>query len=583
MPRRVPLAANPLLRIKLSAGRSKAVMGVLALAFTALAFRAFQLQVLSNDFLQKQGEMRYERSYDIPASRGKIFDRNGVVLASSLPARAIWANPVEVDELTRSRLKELSSLLGLPVQELQHKLQHLDNDPRTFVYLKRQVDADIADKVAALKLAGIYQIGEFKRYYPEGETLANVVGFTNVEDVGQEGMELSQQKRLAGSAGHRRLIRDRLGQPVEDVQAVREPHDGDDLVLSLDSKVQFLAFSAIRDAMREHHAKAAAAIVLDVKTGEVLALANLPSYDPNQRDQMNLAQVRNRALTDTFEPGSTMKPFTAAMALESERFTPTTVIQTALGKLTIGPATISDAHPHGALTVEQVIQKSSNVGTAKMALTLAPKTMWEMYSALGFGQAPQTGFPGAVAGRMRPYRTWKPIEQATMSYGHGIAVSLMQLARAYTALARDGDVVPVTIMRAAPNAAVTGIPVMKPETARAVRHMLEMAVGPEGTAPKAQIVGYRVAGKTGTAYKLENGRYVQKYVSSFVGFAPASDPRIVVAVMLDEPSNGKHYGGDVAAPVFSRIAGESLRALRVAPDAPIANLVIPDEPVRESL
>jgi cell division protein FtsI (penicillin-binding protein 3) len=577
MARTVPLSANPLLRIKLPPYRSQAVMLILALAFVSLGARAAWLQVMSNDYLQKQGGMRYERSFDLPASRGKIVDRNGVVLASSLPARAVWAIPEQVDA-PREKLQQLARLLELPERELKKKL---DDDDKSFVYLKRQVEAEVADKVAALKIEGIYQRKEYKRYYPEGASLAHVVGFTNVEDNGQEGMELAQQSQLAGQVGHRRVIKDRIGRIIEDVQAVQEPRDGRDIALALDSKVQFLTFGALRDAVLEHKARAGAAVVLDVKTGEVLALANWPTYDPNQRGQLTGQQLRNRVLTDTFEPGSTMKPFTVALALELGKVSPRTSIDTGNGKLTIGPNTIGDAHKLGVLTVEQVVEKSSNVGTAKIALSMPAHDMWELFLNAGFGHAPQIGFPGAVAGRVRPYKSWKPIEQATMSYGHGISVSLMQMARAYTVFARNGDIVPVTMTRG--GGPVAGTQVIRPETAQAVRRMLEMAAGPNGTAPRAQIVGYRVAGKTGTAYKQEGGHYVKKYVASFVGFAPVSDPRIVVAVMIDEPNAGKHYGGEVAAPVFARIAGDSLRTLRVAPDAPIANLVIPANPVPESL
>jgi cell division protein FtsI (penicillin-binding protein 3) len=333
--------------------------------------------------------------------------------------------------------------------------------------------------------------------------------------------------------------------------------------------------------VREHRAKAGAAVVVDVKTGEVLALANWPTYDPNNRAQLTGAQLRNRVITDTYEPGSTMKPFSVAMALESGRVRPTTVIDTSPGKLTIGTATIGDAHRYGLLTVEQVLQKSSNVGTVKMALQLAPQAMWEGFTSLGFGQSPHIGFPGAVAGRVRPHKTWKPIEQATMSYGHGISVSLLQMARAYTVFARDGEMIPLTMLRSETPA--VGVRVFKPETALSVRKMLEMAAGPQGTAPAAQIPGYRVGGKTGTAHKQEHGVYQNKYIASFVGFAPVSNPRFVVAVMIDEPTAGKYYGGIVAAPVFARITGETLRAMRVSPDAPFTTLILPAEPVRESL
>ena len=577
MVRPVKHSRNALLTTKLSAWRSRFVLGMLALAFFALGLRAFWLQAWSTEFLQKQGASRYERALEIPANRGKIVDRSGAMLASSLPAKAIWADPEDVDA-PREKLNELAKLLSMDRRELDRKLA----EDKNYVYLKRQVDADVAARVAALNIRGINQRNEFKRHYPEGETVAHIVGFTNVEDVGQEGFELAQQQRLAGKPGARRVIKDNLGRFIEQIGSGREPQDGADLTLSIDTRIQFLAFNALRDAVREHRAKAGAVVVVDVQTGEVLALSNWPTYDPNNRGQLTGAQLRNRVITDTFEPGSTMKPFAIAMGLEAGKVKPSTVIETAPGKLTIGTATIGDAHPHGALTVEQVLQKSSNVGTVKIALQLPPQKMWEGFTSVGFGQAPQIGFPGTVSGRVRPYKNWKPIEQATMSYGHGISVSLIQMARAYTVFARDGDVIPLTMTRT--DVEATGVPVFRPETAQAVRKMLEMAAGPQGTAPQAQISGYRVGGKTGTAYKQENGAYqTNKYISSFVGFAPVSKPRIVVAVMIDEPSAGKHYGGEVAAPIFARITGEALRAMRVAPDAPFATLIQPVDPVRESL
>ncbi|HYF59313.1 MAG TPA: penicillin-binding protein 2 [Burkholderiaceae bacterium] len=574
--RPVRLTRNALLVTKLPAWRSRFMLGLVAIAFVALGLRAFWLQVWSNDFLQAQGKSRYERTLEIPANRGRIVDRNGAMLATSLPAKAVWADPDDV-QAPRDKLVTLAKLLQMEQRELDRRLA----EEKNYVYLRRQVEADVAARVAELKIPGVHQRNEFKRHYPEGETVAHVVGFTNVEDAGQEGFELAQQQRLSGKPGSRRVIKDNLGRVIEQIGSGREPQDGADLALSIDMRVQFLAFNALRDAIREHRAKAGAAIVVDVRTGEVIALANWPTYDPNQRGQLTGAQLRNRAITDTFEPGSTMKAFSVAMALESGRFRPASMIDTSPGRMTIGSATIGDAHRYGVLSVEEVLQKSSNVGTVKMALTLPPQKMWEHFTSLGFGQAPQIGFPGAVAGRVRPHKTWKPIEQATMSYGHGISVSLMQMARAYTVFARDGELIPVTMLRA--DGPAQGVRVFRPETAQSVLKMLEMAAGPKGTAPLAQIPGYRVGGKTGTAHKQEGGTYQNKYIASFVGLAPVSAPRIVVAVMVDEPSAGKYYGGQVAAPVFARIAGETLRAMRVAPDAPFSTLIVPADPVKESL
>ena len=575
--RTVGYAANPLLQVRMPAYRSGMMLALIAFAFMALAVRAVYLQAFSDDYLREQGESRYGRTLILPASRGKILDRNGNVLAASLPAYAVWADPDET-KAKPAQLRELGKLLDLSPRTLDGKLGETE---RNLVYLRRQIDPAVADKVRALKLPGINLQREYKRHYPEGETVAHIVGFTNVDDLGQEGMELARNRQLAGQTGSRRVIKDRLGRIIEDVRAVREPHDGGDITLSIDSKLQFLAFDALRDTVAEHKARAGALVVLDVRTGEILALANWPTYNPNRRSRLSGAQLRNRVITDTYEPGSTMKPFTAALALELGKARPLTVFQTAPGKLTIGSATIGDAHPHGALTLEEVIEKSSNVGIAKLALTMEPKETWEFYASLGFGQVPQLGFPGAVAGRVRPYRSWRPIEQATMSYGHGMSVSLIQIARAYLAFARDGDLLPLSITRR--DEVPAGTRVLREETARAVRKMLEMAAGPNGTAPRAQIAGYRVAGKTGTALKIENGKYVKKYVASFVGFAPVSAPRIVVAAMIDEPNNGKHYGGEVAAPLFARVAGEAMRALQVEPDAPGLAVVIPTNAVEESM
>ena len=574
--RGVPFSASPLLDVKLPAWRSRLVLFMMFAAFLALAGRALWLQGLSTEFLQKQGAARYARTIELPATRGKITDRNGEVLASSVPVKAVWAIPDDVLEAPADKLRSLAALLEMPEAELRKKL---DSD-RNFVYLKRQVEQETVDKILKLQIAGIETRKEYKRFYPQGDVTAHVVGFTNVEDSGQDGMELGMQKTLAGVTGSRRVIKDRLGRIVEDIAAVREPHDGRDLVLSLDSKIQYIAFSQLKEAVDKFKAKAGGVVVIDIKTGEVLALANLPTYNPHPRAILTGAMLRNRVITDTFEPGSTLKPFTIALALDTKRVTPNTIVQTSPGRLTIGTATIGDSHAHGPLTVSQIIEKSSNIGTAKIALQMQPQEMWEMFTTVGFGQQPKFGFPGAVAGRVRPYKSWRPIEQATMSYGHGISVSLLQLAHAYTIFARDGDLIPLSFQKL--SAPPVGQRVVTEKTAREMRAMLETATGPEGTAPKAQVPGYRVAGKTGTAYKVIGGRYVSKYVSSFVGFAPASDPRIIIAVMIDEPS-GAHYGGEVAAPVFSAIAGNALRAMNVGPDSTVTSIIVPANVPQESM
>lgn len=557
------------------AWRSRLVLFLMFAAFSVLAMRAVWLQLVSDEFLRRQGAARHVRTQELAASRGRILDRNGDVLAMSLPVKAVWAAPDEVRGAAPQQLDALARLLGLGRAELDAKLA----SPRSLVYLKRQVEQDTAGRVLQLGIRGIETRGEYKRYYPYGNLTAHVVGFTSVEDIGQEGMELAHQASLAGAAGSRRVLKDRLGHLLEDMGTTRAARDGKDLRLSIDRNIQHIAQSHLKAALEKHQARAGGIVVLDVRTGEVLALANLPDYDPNDRARLGGAQLRNRVLTDTFEPGSVMKPFTIAQALESGLATPDTIVETAPGSLSIGRATIHDASRHGALTVAEVLQKSSNVGTAKLALRMEPRGMWALLTRAGFGQAPALGFPGSAAGRLRPYAAWKPIEQATISYGHGVSTSLMQMAQSYLVFARDGDMVPVTLLKT--DAAPPARPVISGATANAVRGMMERAAGPGGTAPRARIPGYRVAGKTSTAHKAVGGRYTNTYVAAFVGFAPASAPRVIVAVMIDEPSAGGHYGGTVAAPVFAAVAQDTLRALNVAPDAPVSDIIAPLEATDE--
>jgi len=567
--RSIQYTSSPLLASRTPVWRSKFVVGAIALSFVGLAARAAYIQVVANDFFQRQGEVRFARTLDLPANRGRILDRNGMILASSVPSPSIWAIPEDVD-IDKVQLQRLAKLLEMPVVDLAKKLEDED---KTFVWIKRQIDNDAAKQIAALNIKGIYQRKEYKREYPEGESAVHVVGFTNVEDRGQEGIELTFNQELSGRNGSRRVIKDRLGRAVEDVGDMIPPVDGRDLQLSIDSKVQFFAYQKLRDAVVENKAKAGSVVVLDVVTGEVLALANYPSYSPSKRANLSGAQLRNRVLTDTFEPGSTMKPFVIALALEKGLVKPETVIQTAPGRLTISGSTISDAHPHGALTVNEVIQKSSNVGTVKMAMQMQPREMWEMFSQVGLGQKPQVPFPGVVSGRLRAYKTWRPIEQATMSYGYGLSTSLFQLARAYSVFARDGELAPVTLLKT--NQPAPGVRVMEARHAHEVLHMLHLVTGPGGTAPKAQTMGYSVGGKTGTAHKQEGKGYAdKKYRGFFVGIAPIDNPRIVVAVMIDEPSGGKYFGGDVAAPVFSDTVQQTLRMLGVQPDMAVRPQVV---------
>jgi cell division protein FtsI (penicillin-binding protein 3) len=573
----VAFSKSPVLAVRLPDWRSRVVLFVLFAAFLALAGRALWLQGVSNQFLQKQGASRYERTLELPATRGKIFDRNGIVLASSLPVKAVWAIPEDVLNSPRPKLRELAQLLDLPEADL---LKKLDSD-RTFVYLKRQVEMDVIAKIEKLGIDGIDTRKEYKRYYPQGEVMAHIVGFTNVEDVGQEGIELAQQKNLVGKTGSRRVIKDRLGRIVEDVGLSREPHDGKDLTLSVDSKLQYIAFNSIKDAVEKFHAKAGAALVLDVHTGEVLALANWPTYNPNDRSRLTGEQLRNRVITDTFEPGSTLKPFTVALALDKGLIKPTTLFDTGNGRYQTGGHTIRDTHPHGVIDVTTIIQKSSNIGTTKISEMLSAQEMWEMFTKVGFGQAPRYGFPGAAAGRVCPSKSWRTVAKANMSFGQGISMSLLQLAHAWLIFARDGDVIPLSFQKVTEKP--VGQQIISPKTAAQVRTMVESVVSPQGTASQAQVAGYRVGGKTGTAQKVINGRYSQThYVGHFVGIAPMSNPRFVIAVMIDDPSGPFHTGGAVAAPTFAALAANALRAANVPPDSTVTDIIIPEHPLEES-
>ena len=554
---------TPELRLKLEGWRSRFVLILAIGGFVTLLGRAFFLQALATGFLQAKGEARYTRVIDLPASRGPVTDRNGQLLAVSTAVESIWAIPDELDDVDEPHLRGLAHALGIDAREIRQKIANKD---RQFVFLKRQISPEQAAKVMALRVPGVFQQREFRRYYPAGEVMAHVVGFTGIEDNGQEGIELAAQKRLAGTPGERKVIKDRKGRIIEDIDAMRPPRDGEPVALAIDQRLQFLAHRELKAAVAKFQAKGGSLVIVDAKTGEVLALVNQPDYNPNNRANVTGKQTRNRSVTDLFEPGSTMKPFTIATALEDGVVKPDTLIQTAPGKFTIGKATISDSHAHGLLTVAQVIQKSSNIGTAKIQLQMSAQRMGTIYESLGFGAAPQTGFPGEAKGLLRPWTRWRPIEMATMSYGHGIAVSLLQVARAYTVFTNGGELLPLSLMRQEGHP--IGRRIFSERTVAEVDRMMEMAVGRDGTAPLAQVPGYRVGGKTGTAYKPENGGYNEhKYVSSFVGFGQVRDPRFINGEMLDEP-NGKQFGGDVAAPVFSRVMGDALRMMSVPPDAP---------------
>ena len=563
--RNLNYATSPLLASKTPPWRSRFVVALVGLGFLVLVGRAVYIQIIGTDFYQQQGEKRYGHVIEMPANRGRILDRSGMVLATSVPVPSVWAIPKDFAADVSQR-KALARLLEMKPLELEQRLE----GGRNFAWLKRQVDAERWSAVQALGIKGVHQVGEYRRKYPEGESAAHIVGLTNIEERGQEGIELAFQEALQGRDGSRAVVKDRLGRVIEDRGEQIDPVDGRDIQLSIDSKVQFFAYQRVRDAVAEHNAKAGSVVVLDVLTGEVLALANYPSYDPGDRRKLSGEQLRNRALTDTFEPGSTMKPLVAGWALETRRVKSDTVINTAPGSLVVGPLVVKDAHPYQSLTVEQVIQKSSNVGAARLAMQMPARELWELFSTIGYGQKPQIDFPGAVTGRLKPYKTWKPVEQATMAYGYGLSASLLQMARAYTCLARPGgDVIPVTLLKR--DAPVAGVKVYSPATAAEIRRMLQLAAGPGGTAPLAQTQGYSVGGKSGTAHKQEGKGYAaNKYRSWFVGMAPIGNPRIVVAVMVDEPSKGVYYGGAVAAPVFSQVVQQTLRLMNVAPDLEVA-------------
>ena len=576
--RDIRYTSSPLLASKTPVWRSKFIVAMLALAFIVLIGRAAYVQVFGNAFFQRQGEVRFARTLDMPASRGRIFDRNGLLLASSVGAPSIWAIPEDV-ERDQAKLQQLAKLLGMPMADLNKRLA---NEDKSFVWIKRQVDEPVAKQIAELKIPGIHQRREYKRKYPEGEAAAHVVGFANVENHGQEGAELSFDKELAGKPGSRRVIKDRLGRAVEAVGDEVPPVDGKDIQLSIDSKVQFFAYQKLRDSVLAHKAKSGSVVVLDAQTGEVLALANYPSYSPDNRKNLTGAQLRNIALTDTFEPGSTMKPITVGIALEAGRVTPQTMVNTSPGSYQLDRFTIRDTHNYGNLTVEGVIQKSSNVGALKIAQKLRPQEMWETYSALGYGRKPDLAFPGAATGRVRYWKNWKPVEQATMSYGYGLSASLFQMVHSYTAFSHGGEVIPATLLKLDANTPIQGVKVFSDKNARAIRKMLAMAAGPGGTGQRAQTVGYSVGGKSGTARKQVGKGYASnKYRAWFTGMAPIESPRLIVGVMIDEPSNGTYYGGTVAAPVFSEVVQQTLRIMGVQPDVAVKPAIVAEQ-VQES-
>ena len=542
---------------------------VMGLSAVALVWRAVDQQIFETDFLQTEGERRHLRVVEMSAHRGMISDRHGEPLAISTPVDSIWANP-RVLSPDRRVLAPLAKALGKDTNELRRLLAQRSN--RSFVYLQRRVNPDLAERVMALDIHGVELQREFRRFYPAGEVFSHVVGFTNVDDQGQEGLELSFEQWLQGTPGKKRVIRDGRARAVKDVESIRKPVPGNNLALSMDRRLQFLAYRELKAAVQKHKAKSASAVMLDARTGEVLAMVNQPSYNPNGSKSSRGGRFRNRALTDVFEPGSTMKPFTVAAALESGRYKPTTAINTAPGYYKVGRHQIKDIRNYGKIDVSTVIRKSSNVGVSKMALDMPREELWSYFFKQGFGDPTNTGFPGEVGGQLTPYVQWTKIDQATLAFGYGLSVTPLQLARAYSVLAADGIRYPMSLLRLEEKP--VGERVMSAAVAREVREMLKAVVSAEGTAPAAAVAGYQVAGKTGTVKKIASGGYSEdKYLAVFAGMAPASDPRLVMVVMIDEPRAGKYYGGQVAAPVFSKVMAGALRLLNVAPDDVAADTV----------
>ncbi len=540
--------------------RGALLKAIFVVAALVLAGRAVDLQLLRKETLQEHGDARYLRVVTVPAHRGKVSDRNGEPLAVSTPVSSVWANPsVLIGQA--SRWADLEKLLAMEPGQLKKTIE--PRRSREFVYLKRHIDPELAEQVMDLDIEGVSLQSEFRRYYPTAEVVAHVIGFTNVDDVGQEGIELAMNEQLKGEPGAKRVIKDRLGRIVENVEGIKEAYDGKDLSLSIDRRIQYVAYRELKKAVEKHKARSGSVVVLDSQTGEILAMVNQPSYNPNNRSGLKGEYYRNRVVTDLFEPGSTMKPFTIAAALESGAYTPATVVETAPGYYKVGRNTVRDVHNYGTLDVSGVIRKSSNVGASKIALSMEPEVLWSMFSRLGFGQSTRSGFPGEVVGRLNSYRDWHEIEQATLAFGYGLSVTSLQLAQAYQVLASDGLKRQITLL---PGSNGFTEQVMSVITARQVRTMLESVVE-EGTGKRAQVKGYRVAGKTGTVHKSDVGGYAEdRYLAVFAGMAPASHPRLVTVVMINEPRGGDYYGGVVAAPVFAAVMRDSLRLLDIAPD-----------------
>jgi cell division protein FtsI (penicillin-binding protein 3) len=549
-------------RVSISRGRRLLLISLMLVGFAVLAARSAQLQLVDREFLQSQGQARHLRVVQVPAHRGMITDRNGEPLAISTPVQSVWANPRELLP-ARGDLSRVSRLLGLDGDYLRGLIGQRQD--REFVYLQRHITPDLAQQVMALEVPGVYLQREYRRYYPAGEVAGHLIGFSDVDDRGQEGLELAFDDWLTGEPGSKRVIKDGRRHIVENVENISSARPGKELTLSIDRRIQYLAYRELKAAVRDHRARSGSVVVLDNRTGEVLALVNQPSFNPNNRKRLRSNELRNRAATDLFEPGSTMKPFVIAAALESGRYRAGTLINTSPGMFQVGVHTIRDMHDYGTLDMTGVIRKSSNVAASKIALALDPEYLWKQLSGAGFGVATASGFPGEADGYLADFHRWRDIERATLAYGYGLSATSLQLAEAYSVFANDGYRVPVTLVRR--EGPVQQQKVFSPEVARAVRRMMESVVAEGGTAPLAKVPGYRVAGKTGTVHKSEAGGYSEdRYLSLFAGIAPASDPRLVAIVVINEPGGKDHFGGKVAGPVFSRVMSGALRLLNVTPD-----------------
>ncbi len=552
-----------LLRLRLPPGRAWLIRWLLYLAFAALGLRALWLQGIRTSFYQRQGDLRFVRTLELPAMRGRILDRNGNILASSIPVQTIWADPQTL-QASAAQVEELASLLGLNADDLRQRLAQ----PRQFVYVKRQVAVPLARKVKALHIKGIYMSPSYRRYYPEAAAAAQLIGFTDIENRGAGGMELELQAQLAGHPGTRKVMRDRLGNVIEDIEGGTPPVNGQDVQLSIDSKIQDLTYQALKQAVQTSHAKNASAVVIDASNGQVLAMADYPSFNPNRRGTYFAADMRNYAVTDIFEPGSVIKPLTIAAALQDGVVSMHSTFQTAPGCMMMYGNRICDDSNNGLIGLPQVIEYSSNVATGQIVMRMKPQEQWDMYTAVGLGQRPQLGFPGASSGRLRPWKDWRPIDAVTQGFGYGLAVSTFQLAHAYLLFADDGMIRPATLFKSStPTPAVR---VVSPQVAADVRSMLGLVTSANGTAPAARIPGYSTGGKTGTAYIWRGKSYDKKlFRAQFVGMAPLDHPRLVMAVSVDQPDHKHHFGGQIAAPVFSQVMAQALRILGVPPDLPV--------------